>query len=35
MKLNDGRSGMGLRPSWDRRPLRIAGAPDNDVILLP
>jgi cyclopropane-fatty-acyl-phospholipid synthase len=35
VKLNDGRSGMDWRPTWDRRPLRIAGSPNNDVIVLP
>jgi cyclopropane-fatty-acyl-phospholipid synthase len=34
VKLSDGRSGMDLRPSWDRRPLSQPGRADQDVIVL-
>ena len=34
MKLNGGRSGMDLRPTWDRRDLAVAGRNGDDVIVL-
>ncbi len=35
VKLDDGRSGMALRPTWDRVPLSRIGSHRDDVIVLP
>jgi cyclopropane-fatty-acyl-phospholipid synthase len=34
VKLNGGRSGMDLRPTWDRRDLRAAGRGDGDGVIV-